>query len=635
MFLSIFTDEVDGDFSEALPVIAGWGVKHCDLRSRVLGRKVHELSAKELAEVRRLLEENGVRLGALQTSLAKVHLPGAERREEERLKLEGIIRAAEALDCRLVRSFNYWQPPREDWGALQGDPGRLQEVLDLFAPLAERAREAGLVLAFENCGQTTGDALAVLDALGVPGWGLAWDPHITWEMEIAAAGRDDFAKIATLVRRSKMIHVKAGSIVPEIRDVEVPWKRVLGACAAAGLELPVCVETHNPKGSPLSSTEASRRTVELVRESWPQKPQRDLNRAAAGQGDLERPWFDNPVGFVIVGLGMGRPRSRELLLTPGCELVGVCDLEAGRARSVGEDFGVPWKTDLAEWLEDDRAEVIFCLTPTGAHEKICGAALAAGRHALTTKPMEASLEACDRMIERASEAGRLLAVDFELRSYQRVHELKTAVEMGVFGQVLSATAQLKILRTEEYFARGGGWHGTWKMDGGGTLSNQAVHNIDEIVHVLGAPEEVRCDIWTQRHKIEAEDLGVATWRYAGGAVVTLYATTCFPQKTWYERLEIHGTEAAYSRGRGGPMASEEARWFVDGKWSDEAPVKTERPWLNSMDNMAAAVRSGAELLCPAGEGRRTQAVLDAMYRSASNGGAWTALRAAAAVAATV
>ena len=624
MFLSIFTDELDGDFRESLPAIRSWGLERCDLRSRVLGRKLHDLGAAELAEVGRLLAGQGLGLGALESSLCKVHLPDAAGQAAERAKLEGIVRAADALGCRLVRAFNFWQPPDEEWGALERDPKQLQRVVEMFAPLAGRARAAGLTLAFENCGQTAGDALAVLDALNLPEWGLAWDPHITWEREVR--GKEEFARIGCLVRRSKILHVKAQSLVPELVDIAVPWDRVLAACAAAGFAGPVSVETHNPEGSALSDTEASRRTVELLGACWPKAAPRQLFRAAAGQADLARAWEGRPVGFAVVGLGMGRPRSREMLLTPGCELVGVCDLDAERARSVGRDYGVPWSTDLSRWLSDERVEAVFCLTPTGAHRRVCLEALAAGKHAMTTKPMEASLSACDEMIAAADAAGRLLAVDFEYRSYPRVLDLKAAVEHGVFGRLLSATAQLKVLRTDEYFRSDGGWRGTRKMDGGGALSNQAIHNLDEIVYCLGAPDEVRCDVWTQNHRIEAEDLGIATWRYASGLVVTFYATTCFPQKTWYERLEIHGTEAAYARSSGGMLETEEVRWFVGREWTTKPPVEAEKPWLNSMDNLAAAIRTGAPLVCSGRDGRRSRAVLDAMYRSADNRGAWTTVR---------
>ena len=46
------------------------------------------------------------------------------------------------------------------------------------------------------------------------------------------------------------------------------------------------------------------------------------------------------------------------------------------------------------------------------------------------------------------------------------------------------------------------------------------------------------------------------------------------------------------------------------------PRAVEPEWLNSMDNFAAALRDGTELASSGRDGRRTQAILDAMYRSA-------------------
>ena len=64
-------------------------------------------------------------------------IPGAERQQAEAAKLEGIIRAADALDCRLVRSFFYWQPPPEQAGALAVRPDLLAQAIELFLPLAD------------------------------------------------------------------------------------------------------------------------------------------------------------------------------------------------------------------------------------------------------------------------------------------------------------------------------------------------------------------------------------------------------------------------------------------------------------------------------------------------------------------
>ena len=72
--------------------------------------------------------------------------------------------------------------------------------------------------------------------------------------------------------------------------------------------------------------------------------------------------------------------------------------------------------------------------------------------------------------------------------------------------------------------------------------------------VLGAPDEVRCNIWTQNHNTEGEDPGCALRRYADRAVLSLYATTCYTQPTSYFELELHDTEGAVSLARGGRSA---------------------------------------------------------------------------------
>ena len=103
MFLSLFTDELAMDFYEALPILKEWGRKYVDFRGRVNGKPIERQTDEELRELKRVLDENGMKVGALQSSLCKVHLPDAARRAEEMEKLEGLIRAANILDCRLVR----------------------------------------------------------------------------------------------------------------------------------------------------------------------------------------------------------------------------------------------------------------------------------------------------------------------------------------------------------------------------------------------------------------------------------------------------------------------------------------------------------------------------------------------------
>ena len=620
MFLSIFTDELGVDITDGLPVIQQWGLQYVDLRGQVFGKAAEALPPERLPELRKRIDEAGMKVGCLQSSLAKVHLPGPERQEAEMAKLEGILRAADALDCRLVRSFFYWQPPRELAGELAVRPDELQKVLDLFAPLAERARTEGLVLGFENCGVTPDECFRVLDALGVPQWGLAWDVSNTWDCDERRADEDAF--LLRMARRSKLVHVKAHGAVAGLAEDTIPYAKVLQVLHNAGLQGPVSVETHNPDRS-ASSAEMSRRVVEVLQKAWPTAAPGglfDQPRRAAG---VTRPWADQPVGFVVVGLGMGHSRSRQVVESSGCRLVGVCDVREDRAQRTAEEFGVPYTLDVREWLESDEVEAVYVLTETGNHGKVALEALEAGKHVLTTKPMDATVAACDAMIRLAERKGLLLGVDFGRRYTTEALSLKAAVANGRFGRLLSGNCSLKVLRKMDYFQSNGGWRGTRAMDGGGVLSNQSIHHIDEVVFCVGVPRKVRCSLWAQDHDIEAEDLGLATWLYDGDLAITFAGTTCYPQPTWYLHWELTGTEGAYFQAGGGPFEEPVSKYYLDGAWTGEAPDAVESEWLNAADNFAAALRGGAELTCPGRDGRRTQAVLHAMYESAyEHDGGW-------------
>jgi len=620
MFPSIFTDELGIDLVEGIPHLKSWELQAVDLRGRVFGKAAESLAPEKLPDLRKLLTDNDMRVGCLQSSLAKVHLPNARRQAAEAEKLEGIIRAADALDCRLVRSFFYWQPPPELEGELAVRPDEQQRVADMFGPLAERAKGAGLVLAFENCGVTPEEVFTMLDLFDVPTWGLAWDVCNSWDSDERRADED--AYIARMVKRTLCVHVKAKKAVEGTADELIPYDKVLQLCDNAGVQGSVAAETHNPDRS-VSNVEMSRRVVEVIQKAWPTAAPGGRGEKRKSATGVARPWEREPVGFAVVGLGMGHSRAKQITTTPGTELIGVADLVAERAQRTGEALGVSHTTDFRELLDNEAVEVVMVMTETGNHAEVALQALEAGKHVLTTKPMETSVEKCDAMIRKADDQGRLLAVDFDRRNTVGVLTLKKAVADGAFGKLLAGSFTLKILRAMDYFNANGGWRGTRKLDGGGVLSNQSIHHLDELIYTLGTPARVRANIWTQTHAIEAEDLGSAAWLYDDGLLVTYNATSSYPHATWFYQYELHGDQGAFFEASGGPFDQVLTRWFLEGVWSDKGPEPAEPEWLNSMDNFAAAVRTGVPLSCDGRDGRRSRAVLDAMYRSALEAdGAW-------------
>ena len=92
-------------------------------------------------------------------------------------------------------------------------------------------------------------------------------------------------------------------------------------------------------------------------------------------------------------------------------------------------------------------------------------------------------------------------------------------------------AYVKWFRTQEYYDSGA-WRGTWKLDGGGALMNQAIHSVDLLPWLMGPVEQVSAYAATLTHqRIEVEDVATATLRFANGAlgVICLLYTSPSPR----------------------------------------------------------------------------------------------------------
>ena len=631
MKLSIFTDETGLDITEAIPLIKSWGLKYVDLRGRLFQRPLDKLTDEQMESIKKMLDENGMEVACIQSSLAKVNLPEKDRWEEEMHKLDRLIRASEIFNCKLIRSFFFWQVPKGHEQSGIGDlairPDVQSEVMEAFLPLAEKARKAGIIFAFENCGCTKEECFKMLELLNVPGWGFAWDPKNSWMHDQAERKKDLNAYMKKLASHTNCVHVKSiGSIWFPDGFERVPYEEIFKVLTDAGFDGPVSLEVHN-NNPDISQAEACQQVLDVVRKAWPAAAAGAQTECSSLNAEtVVRSYADNPVRFGVVGLGMGHNRACEMVKTPGIKLVQVCDLLEERRKRTAEACHVPATADYDELLKNPEIEAVMILNETGRHCELAERALLAGKNVLLTKPMDMNVEACKKLIALAKEKNLLLGLDHCRRLRPSVQSLKAAKEAGFFGRPLSLSVTLKIKRTMEYFQANGGWRGTRKLDGG-VLSNQTIHHLDEILFLFGLPEEVRCDAWTQTHDIEMEDLGLAVWKYADGLVVNICATTNYPQASWYYQMEMHGTEGAYIHREAGPLSEPESLYFKDNAWQSRAPFPKECEWLNSMDSFASAMRLGTPLLTTAEEGLNAVRMIHAMYESAyDRQGAWVKVR---------
>ncbi len=247
-------------------------------------------------------------------------------------------------------------------------------------------------------------------------------------------------------------------------------------------------------------------------------------------------------GFGIIGCGMiAKFHARAIADLDNARLVACYNRTAPKADALAAEFGGEVYTDLEQMLAREDLHVVTICTPSGAHSEPTIAAAKAGKHVIVEKPLDVTRERCQAMIDACSQAGVKLATIFPSRFHHSSQLMKQAVDQGRFGKLALGDAYVKWFRTQEYYDSGA-WRGTWKMDGGGALMNQAIHSVDLLLWLMGPVAEVMAHTATLAHeRIEVEDVATATLKFANGALGTIVATTAgFPGSL--KRIELSGSQ---------------------------------------------------------------------------------------------
>jgi len=251
-----------------------------------------------------------------------------------------------------------------------------------------------------------------------------------------------------------------------------------------------------------------------------------------------------PIGFGIIGCGMiANFHARAIGDVRGAKLVACHDAVSASADRLAASTGCRAYHKLADMLADPNVDVVTIGTPSGAHMEPAVAAAKAGKHVIVEKPLEITLSRCDRMIRACEQAGVTLSAIFPSRFHDSSQELKRAVDGGRFGRLTMGDAYVKWFRPQSYYDSGA-WRGTWELDGGGALMNQAIHSVDLLTWFMGPVVEIRSQMATLAHqRIAVEDTAVATLRFASGALGVIEASTAaYPG--YLKRIELHGSEGS-------------------------------------------------------------------------------------------
>lgn len=159
------------------------------------------------------------------------------------------------------------------------------------------------------------------------------------------------------------------------------------------------------------------------------------------------------------------------------------------------------------------------------HADFAVKAMEAGKHVLVEKPIDITVEAAMKIEEARVRTGLKAGVIHQNRNNADMKPIREAIQSGKIGSVIYGDFEVKWYRTQEYYDNGG-WRGTWEMDGGGSLMNQAVHTVDLMQWLMGDVESVTSQIGIYGHRIETEDFTASLIKFKSGAVATFVSTTC-------------------------------------------------------------------------------------------------------------
>jgi UDP-N-acetyl-2-amino-2-deoxyglucuronate dehydrogenase len=250
-----------------------------------------------------------------------------------------------------------------------------------------------------------------------------------------------------------------------------------------------------------------------------------------------------PLRFGIVGCGViGPVHAEDIASLPDAHLVSVVDINLQQAQKLASQYGARPYTHLQHMLDSEPVEVVIICTPSGLHGELACQVMRSGRHVIVEKPIEITREAIDEMLRVQQATGVKLAVISQHRFDAASRQVRELVEEKAFGRLVLGNAIVPWWRSQEYYDSGG-WRGTWKLDGGGVLMNQAIHSIDLLQWLMGPVKSVFGYTDTLVHRMETEDVAVAVLRFANGALGTIAATTgAYPGVT--TRLEIFGDKGS-------------------------------------------------------------------------------------------
>lgn len=316
-----------------------------------------------------------------------------------------------------------------------------------------------------------------------------------------------------------------------------------------------------------------------------------------------------PIRIGIIGVGIMGGTHLKMLKeqSENYQVTALCDTNPEKLAA--EDAkDIPHFSDYRELLDSGLCDIVAVATPHPCHGEISIAAFRKGLHVMCEKPLTDTMSKTDELLAAAKESGKVFSTNFSMRTNSVNKVIKKMLSENALGNIIRVDfVCTQWIRSQRYYDMQS-WRGRWEGEGGGVLMNQAPHNLDLLHWWFGAMKSVKGTLSTRLHDIETEDEVEATFIAQAGFPVRFYANT--GEVPGIDRIEIVGDKGTLVR-EGTKLLFHKLELSVSEHLAGEAAFplsKHETVEVPVPDiprgapviwkNIAAAIRSGEELIAP-------------------------------------
>jgi len=339
--------------------------------------------------------------------------------------------------------------------------------------------------------------------------------------------------------------------------------------------------------------------------------------------------MERPIGVAIVGCGWAGVRHAQAYIACGAQLRWAVDVDRGRAKGIqGMQEGIRTTADYREALEDPRVDAVDICLPHDLHAPVATEAAEAGKHVLCEKPIAASLEGADRMIEAAEGAGVVLMVAENVRFTPLFRRIRDLLQDGVIGQpaLIQMTRQCYLTHS---FLEERRWFLDAQAAAGGIMMSGGIHDFETMRMLIGEVESVRALRARQRFvEMEGDDTSVALIRFCDGTVGTLVESFIMKSLTTASGPEVHTLRIdgdlgslSVQDGRTIHLFSEREELLFGGSLAQhDIYVPPQDTFVLEIKHFLQCIRTGMEPITSGRSQRRPLEIVLAAYRSMEAGG---------------